>query len=244
MSAPEPTTAAAQIQNHPSLTNELGRVSWRTRPCPLEIVPYSPSWPSHYTQLANRILTALGPFALSVAHVGSTSIPNMPAKAVIDIDVVVADPTDEASYVSALVGQGWEGTGTGKGSGATEGDRGAGLQFMFREPEWYDHRFFIYDEQEPVANVHVFGPGCPETRRHQIFREWLLAVSCYHLLFFPFFFLNSVVAGLRVKSRVRDLRFMVFVAALVRLIALFCTADHTFMVLSNSIPTITKSMQR
>lgn len=102
----------------------------------------------------------------------------MPAKPIIDIDVVVADPTDEAAYVSALVGDGWESTGTGKGVGK-EGreERGAGLQFMLREPEWHEHRFFVYDEEEPVANVHVFGPGCPELVRHQIFKEWLLAVS-------------------------------------------------------------------
>lgn len=113
----------------------------------------------------------------------------MPAKPIIDIDVVVADPTDEAAYVSALVGKGWETTGTGKGTGERKGEQqkqkeGAGLQFMLREPGWHEHRFFVYDESEPVANVHVFGPGCPEVVRHQIFREWLLAVS--RNLLFPF----------------------------------------------------------
>lgn len=101
----------------------------------------------------------------------------MPAKPIIDIDVVVADPTDEAAYVSALVGEGWETTGTGKGGGAGGGERGAGLQYMLWEPGWHNHHFFVFDESEPPANVHVFGPGCPEVVRHQIFKEWLLAVS-------------------------------------------------------------------
>lgn len=112
----------------------------------------------------------------------------MPAKPIIDIDVVVADPTDEAAYVSALVGEGWESTGTGKGTGG-EGERGARLQFMFSEPGWHEHRYFVFDEEEPVANVHVFGPGCPELARHQIFKEWLLAVSeAYPFLFFSLLF--------------------------------------------------------
>ncbi|KAJ4391204.1 hypothetical protein N0V93_004821 [Gnomoniopsis smithogilvyi] len=114
---------------------------------------------------------ALGPRALSVEHVGSTSIPHMPAKAIIDIDVVVADPTDEASYVSALVGEGWEEGNTGRGSSG----RGAGLQFILREPDWHQHRFFICDDEGLAAHVHVWGPGCPEVVRHRIFKEWLLA---------------------------------------------------------------------
>lgn len=76
----------------------------------------------------------------------------MPAKDVIDIDICIRDPTDEASYVPAL--------------------EAAGLQFLTREPHWYEHRFFCCDE--PVANVHVFGPGCPELLRHRIFRDWII----------------------------------------------------------------------
>lgn len=174
MSAPELTAAA--LTHHPTIDNVVSRISHRTRPATLTIVPYDPSYPSHFARFAHRIRTALGPRALVIAHAGSTAIPNMPSKAIIDIDLVVADPTDEASYVSALVGAGWEGTGTGKG--AADEDRGAGLQFMSREPEWHEHRFFVCDDQTPTANVHVFGPGCPEVVRHRMFREWLLTVSC------------------------------------------------------------------
>ncbi|RHZ57467.1 GrpB family protein [Aspergillus thermomutatus] len=120
---------------------------------PIEIVDYDPSWPSIFASLAQRITSALGPTAISISHVGSTSIPGLPAKAVIDIDLVVPDPTAEADYVPAL--------------------QAAGFQFLFREPNWYEHRFFGL--AEPYANLHVFGPGAGELSRHQRFREWLVA---------------------------------------------------------------------
>lgn len=110
--------------------------------------------------------------------------------------MVVADPTDEAAYVSALVGEGWENTGTGKGAGKEE-ERGARLQFMFSEPEWHEHRYFVFDEEEPVANVHVFGPGCPELVRHRIFKEWLLAVSGFTISLFDL--CQSLCSRLRMR---------------------------------------------
>lgn len=187
--APAAPAAAAITAHLPQLPLELQRVSHRTRPESLTIEPPNPLWPVHYERLRDRIQSALGPGTalLSIAHVGSTSIPGLFAKPVIDIDIVVADPADEGSYVAALVGKGWEETGTGRGRGQEaegegEGEAdagGVGLQFLFREPAWYDHRFFVREdgEGEPKANVHVFGPGCPEVVRHRIFKEWLLEVS-------------------------------------------------------------------
>ncbi|GIK02026.1 hypothetical protein Aspvir_006069 [Aspergillus viridinutans] len=125
-----------------------------TRPQkPIEIVDYDPSWPTAFASIAQRIKSALGPKALTVNHVGSTSVPGLPAKAVIDVDLVVPDPTAEDDYVPAL--------------------QAAGFQFLFREPNWYEHRFFWL--AEPYANVHVFGLGAAELSRHQRFREWLVA---------------------------------------------------------------------
>jgi GrpB-like predicted nucleotidyltransferase (UPF0157 family) len=122
-------------------------------PKPIEIVDYDRSWPDAFASIAQCIKSALGPTALSVSHVGSTSVPGLPAKAVIDVDLVVPDPTAEDEYVPAL--------------------KAAGFQFLFREPNWYEHRFFGL--AEPYANVHVFGPGAAELSRHQRFREWLLS---------------------------------------------------------------------
>ena len=131
----------------------LQRISVRKFKPPVEIVPPNPSWPSQFAVFKDRINTALGDKALAVHHCGSTSIPDLPAKDVIDIDLVVPDSTDEASYVPLL--------------------EAAGFHFLVREPHWHEHRFFC--AYEPMlANLHVWSPDSPEVERHRIFREWLL----------------------------------------------------------------------
>ncbi|KAL5336762.1 GrpB protein-domain-containing protein [Aspergillus crustosus] len=118
----------------------------------IEIVEPDPAWPAHFGLLESRIKAALSPSTLVyIQHVGSTSVPGLPAKAVIDIDIIVRDPIDEESYVAAL--------------------EKAGLKFLFRERNWHEHRFF--HNEEPYANVHVFGEDCPEAVRHRLFRDWL-----------------------------------------------------------------------
>ncbi|EOO04035.1 hypothetical protein UCRPA7_408 [Phaeoacremonium minimum UCRPA7] len=129
---------------------DIQRVSMR-QPLPIEIVESDPAWPATFERVASRIRDALGPVAVSVSHVGSTSVQGLPAKAIIDIDLVVPDPTDEAAYVPAL--------------------ENAGFQFLFREPKWYEHRFFGLPE--PYTNLHVFGPSSAEPVRHTMFRDWL-----------------------------------------------------------------------
>ncbi|KAH8782817.1 GrpB protein-domain-containing protein [Diaporthe sp. PMI_573] len=151
-----PRDIAAIIQHTEFDPTTIQRISHRAVPQqPPTIQEPDPEWPSHFAALESRIRGVLGEKALAINHVGSTSVPGLPAKPVIDIDVVVADPADEASYVPAL-----------------GGDRGAGLQFILREPEWHQHRFFVC--ADPVANVHVFGPGASEVVRHRIFTDWLV----------------------------------------------------------------------
>lgn len=124
----------------------------------LHIVDYNPSWATDFSDLLQpRIRTALGsgPTAaavlLDIHHVGSTSVPGLSARSVIDIDLVVADPADEASYVPAL--------------------EAAGFTLYFRQPLFYGHRFFGC--QTPDTNIHVYGPDCPDVARHLILRDWL-----------------------------------------------------------------------
>ncbi|MDR6173414.1 GrpB-like predicted nucleotidyltransferase (UPF0157 family) [Nocardioides zeae] len=115
------------------------------------VVPYDAGWSAAYAVVAERIGAALGPGAVAVEHVGSTSVPGLAAKPVIDVDVTVADPTDEAAYVPAL--------------------EAAGFVLQLREPRWHEHRAFR--GAEPRSNVHVWGPDCPEVERHRILRDWL-----------------------------------------------------------------------
>ncbi|RWA13933.1 hypothetical protein EKO27_g1213 [Xylaria grammica] len=118
---------------------------------PIKIVEYRPEWPAMFAEVEKRIRQALGDRAVTIQHVGSTSVPGLAAKDVIDVDLAVADPADEESYVPGL--------------------QAAGFVFLFREPTWYQHRFFHLEE--PYTNLHVFGSDSSEMVRHRLFRDWL-----------------------------------------------------------------------
>ncbi|MCL3837799.1 GrpB family protein [Aeromicrobium duanguangcaii] len=117
----------------------------------LTIVEHDPRWAEQYADLAGRIRRALCAVALRIEHVGSTSVSGLPAKPIVDVDVTVPDPDDEAAYVPAL--------------------EAAGFVLAVREPWWQGHRLLRH--ADPRANVHVFGPEAAEPQRHLIFREWL-----------------------------------------------------------------------
>ena len=66
------------------------------------LAPYDPAWPSLFTRLERHIHSALGDDILLLEHVGSTSVPGLPAKPIIDMVLAVADSSDESSYVKPL----------------------------------------------------------------------------------------------------------------------------------------------
>jgi GrpB-like predicted nucleotidyltransferase (UPF0157 family) len=115
------------------------------------LADYDPAWPEQYAVEAAKIRAALGERALLLEHVGSTSVPGLPAKPRLDIVLVVADSADEAAYVPALAA--------------------AGYALHIREPEWYQHRLFR--GEAPDINLHVFSQGCEEPERMLLFRDWL-----------------------------------------------------------------------
>lgn len=133
-----------------------GRSAWvdGARPMPgIEVVEADPRWPADFTRLSEQITAALGSRALAVEHVGSTSVPGLPAKPIIDIDLTVADPADEAAWLPAL--------------------EALGFELVIREAWWHEHRALRYGGP-PRCNLHVFGPDSPEVIRHRIFRAWLV----------------------------------------------------------------------
>jgi GrpB-like predicted nucleotidyltransferase (UPF0157 family) len=74
----------------------------------VEIVPYDPSWPVRFESEATAIRAALGDgFAYTVLHVGSTAVPSLAAKPIIDILLEVADRTRWPSLVAPLAGLGF-----------------------------------------------------------------------------------------------------------------------------------------
>jgi GrpB-like predicted nucleotidyltransferase (UPF0157 family) len=72
------------------------------------IVDYDDVWPLKAASKAQEIQDSLGPIALSVEHIGSTSVPGLAAKPIIDLVLVVADIEDEGSYIVPLKAVGWQ----------------------------------------------------------------------------------------------------------------------------------------
>ena len=117
------------------------------------IAAYDPDWPRWFEQAAERIRSALGDKVLRLDHVGSTAVPGLPAKPLIDINLVVDDTTDEDAYVPPLEAIGYE--------------------LRVREPDWYQHR--LLRGHDPPVNLHVFPPNCEELPRMLLFRDHLRA---------------------------------------------------------------------
>jgi GrpB-like predicted nucleotidyltransferase (UPF0157 family) len=117
----------------------------------IRIVPYDPEWPAKYARLELQIRNALGAKVLMIEHVGSTSVPNLSAKPIIDIVLAVSNSADEASYVPPL--------------------EDVGYVLRIREPYWFEHRLL----KSPVVdgNIHVFSERCEEIGRMLAFRDWL-----------------------------------------------------------------------
>jgi GrpB-like predicted nucleotidyltransferase (UPF0157 family) len=115
------------------------------------VADYDPIWPHWFESAAFRIREALGDRVLQLDHVGSTSVRGLPAKPRIDINLVVADTTDEGVYVPPLEAIGYE--------------------LRIREADWYEHR--MLRGQDPPVNLHVFNPGCEELDKMLTLRDWL-----------------------------------------------------------------------
>jgi GrpB-like predicted nucleotidyltransferase (UPF0157 family) len=101
--------------------------------------------------VASRIRSALGDRVLALEHIGSTSVPDLAAKPIIDIDLTVSDASDESVYVPPL--------------------ESFGFVLTIREPSWHQHRLLV--GSSPATNLHVWGPDSPEAIRHLLLRDWL-----------------------------------------------------------------------
>jgi GrpB-like predicted nucleotidyltransferase (UPF0157 family) len=116
---------------------------------------YDPRWPEAFARHAQIVRDALGASALAIEHVGSTSVPGLAAKPIIDIVVVVEDSSNEDAYLPALVA--------------------AGYALRVREPEWHEHRMLRTAELD--VHIHVFSHGCVEVGRMLAFRDRLRSAA-------------------------------------------------------------------
>jgi GrpB-like predicted nucleotidyltransferase (UPF0157 family) len=115
------------------------------------LVDYDPRWPNLFEREAGRIRAALGRRALRIEHAGSTSVPGLASKPVVDVLLVVSDSGDEDSYAPAL--------------------EASGYRLRIRETDWHEHRMFKGPDTE--VNLHVFSSGCLEIDRMLLFRDRL-----------------------------------------------------------------------
>jgi GrpB-like predicted nucleotidyltransferase (UPF0157 family) len=116
------------------------------QPGPVTLVEWTPAWAERFERERDRILDALGDAALRVEHIGSTSVPGLAAKPIVDILLIVADVEDEAAYLPAL--------------------ERAGYVLRVREE---GHRMF----RTPDLGVHLHIWTDDEIERHLRFRDRL-----------------------------------------------------------------------
>ena len=118
---------------------------------PVHLAEYDPAWPVLFEREAARIRQALGDRVLGLEHVGSTSVPGLAAKPIIDIALMVASSADEGAYAPEL--------------------EAAGYALRVREPGWLEHRMFR--GMTPRVNLHVYSSPCAEVDRMLAFRDRL-----------------------------------------------------------------------
>lgn len=120
---------------------------------PVEVVEYDPAWPERFERLREQLANVLGPVAQRIEHVGSTAVPGLAAKPVVDVQVSVAEIEDEAAYVPGI--------------------ESLGFGLRYRAPDW---RYFRPRPGLPrLAQVHVNPTGGERERAHLLFRDYLRA---------------------------------------------------------------------
>ncbi|HVC03793.1 MAG TPA: GrpB family protein [Candidatus Acidoferrales bacterium] len=143
---PDDIPSAAEVRLRAATIGEPDRLDGV-----IELRAYDPIWPEQFLSEAERVRRVLGTRALRVEHVGSTSVPGLSAKPIIDMLLVVTDSAAEPDYVPPM--------------------ESAGYTLRIREPDWHEHRLF--KGPDVTINLHVFSEGCPEIGRMLAFRDHL-----------------------------------------------------------------------
>jgi len=141
--------------NRTPMTDDEIRASWMIEPPrldgPITLVEYDPAWPGLFERESERIHQTLGTAVIGLEHTGSTSVPGLAAKPIIDMLLVVTDSGNESAYVPAL--------------------EAGGYRLVIREPEWHAHR--VFKGPDTNVNLHVLTVADPEVDRVIGFRDWL-----------------------------------------------------------------------
>ncbi len=147
---PDEPDDAARAQREAEIraawTVEAPRLDGKVR-----LVDYDPNWPILFERDRQRIRGALGSEVIDLQHTGSTSVPGLAAKQIVDMLLVVPNSAHEPAYLPAL--------------------EAAGYRLVIREPDWFEHR--VFKGPDTNVNLHVLSEGSPETVRILAFRDWL-----------------------------------------------------------------------
>ena len=119
----------------------------------IEVVEYSAEWPRVFEREAAAILAACLPWITEVHHIGSTSVPGLAAKPILDVLPVAAGTAEALEAVSRMTALGYR----------YRGENGIAGRFYFDR---------VVDGRT-VMHVHMFPAGHPEVRRHLVFRDHL-----------------------------------------------------------------------
>jgi GrpB-like predicted nucleotidyltransferase (UPF0157 family) len=118
----------------------------------IQVVPYDPNWPHIFEKEATLIRQALGDNCLVIHHIGSTSVPGLAAKPIIDMIPVVRDITKVDNHNSMMEVLGYK----------AMGEYGIPLR-----------RYFQKGIEIRTHNIHIFEVNNPEIDRHLKFRDWM-----------------------------------------------------------------------
>jgi len=119
------------------------------------VVPYNPNWPERFREEATQIAAIFDPELISIHHIGSTSVPGLSAKPIIDIMPVVRDIEKVEMFNPAMIQLGYEPKG---------------------ENDIPGRRYFVKGgDASRTHHVHTYAPDNPEVSRHLDFRDYLIA---------------------------------------------------------------------
>jgi GrpB-like predicted nucleotidyltransferase (UPF0157 family) len=125
------------------------------QPVRVQFAEYDQQWPARFEARAVELRRLLGDRARLIEHIGSTSVPGLAAKPIIDIVVGIDDPDDEPAYLLDL--------------------EAAGYDLRVREPQHRCLRIGEPDEPDEPVNLHCNPPDHAETRKYLAFRDRLRA---------------------------------------------------------------------
>jgi GrpB-like predicted nucleotidyltransferase (UPF0157 family) len=129
----------------------------------IQIVDYQPTWPDEFRQLAGALRESLGPRAHRVDHIGSTSVPNLPAKNILDIQLTV--PALDPSLIAPLSQLGF----THLPHIAADHVPPGSPARLDQWTKW----FFKATPPHRATNLHLRLPGRPNQRYALLFRDYL-----------------------------------------------------------------------